>query len=104
MHPFGDLGPNAPLIGQQGSRSVLSTPALVLDLDRFERNIAYLADYLGDAGHGLRPVAKIHKSVEIAKRHLLPKAVRDHALQPKEFSVSVGALRAIIRTLSHSVT
>ena len=70
MHPFGDLGPNAPLIGQRGSRGALSTPALVLDLDRLERNIAYLARYLGDAGHGLRPVAKIHKSVEVARRQI----------------------------------
>ena len=26
------------------------------------------------------------EKVEIAKRHLMPKAIRDHALQPKEFS------------------
>jgi D-serine deaminase-like pyridoxal phosphate-dependent protein len=70
MHPFGDLGPNAPLIGRPGSRSALSTPALVLDLDRFERNVAYLADYLKNAGHGLRPVAKIHKSVAVAKAQM----------------------------------
>ena len=38
------------------------------------------------------------EKVEIAKRHLLPKAVRDHALQPREFSVSDEALRVIIRT------
>jgi ATP-dependent Lon protease len=38
------------------------------------------------------------EKVEIAKRHLLPKAIRDHALQPKEFSVSEDALRAIIQT------
>ncbi|MCO4319612.1 endopeptidase La [Phyllobacterium sp. 21LDTY02-6] len=38
------------------------------------------------------------EKLEIAKRHLLPKAIRDHALQPKEFSVSEGALRAIIRS------
>jgi ATP-dependent Lon protease len=34
---------------------------------------------------------------EIAKRHLLPKAIRDHALQPKEFSVTDGALMAVIQ-------
>ena len=67
MPSLGDLGPNAPLIGRRGSRRALSTPALVLDLDRLEHNIAYLADYLRTAGHGLRPVAKIHKSVQIAK-------------------------------------
>ncbi|MBB2709931.1 UNVERIFIED_ORG: ATP-dependent Lon protease [Rhizobium etli] len=32
---------------------------------------------------------------EIAKRHLLPKAIKEHALQPEEFSVSDDALMAI---------
>ena len=38
------------------------------------------------------------EKVEIAKRHLLPKAIRDHALQPKEFSLADDALRGIIQT------
>ena len=38
------------------------------------------------------------EKVEIAKRHLLPKAIRDHALQPKEFSVGDDAIRSIIQT------
>ncbi|EKF20224.1 endopeptidase La [Nitratireductor pacificus] len=38
------------------------------------------------------------EKVEIAKRHLLPKAIREHALEAKEFSVTDGALQAIIRT------
>ncbi|MGE0501974.1 MAG: endopeptidase La [Rhizobiaceae bacterium] len=38
------------------------------------------------------------EKVEIAKRHLMPKAVRDHALQPKEFSVTEDAIRGIIQT------
>ena len=70
MGAIGRLGPNESLIGQQGSRQALSTPALVLDLDRLERNIAYLANYLGREGHGVRPVAKIHKSVEVARRQI----------------------------------
>lgn len=37
------------------------------------------------------------EKLEIAKRHLLPKAIRDHALQPKEFSVADGALMAVIQ-------
>jgi len=37
------------------------------------------------------------EKVEIAKRHLMPKVVRDHALQPKEFSVSEDAIRAVIQ-------
>jgi ATP-dependent Lon protease len=38
------------------------------------------------------------EKLEIAKRHLLPKAIADHALQPKEFSITDGALSAIIQT------
>lgn len=38
------------------------------------------------------------EKVEIAKRHLLPKAVREHALEAHEFSVTDGALQQIIRT------
>ena len=38
------------------------------------------------------------EKVEIAKRHLLSKAIRDHALQPKEFSITDEAIREIIQT------
>ena len=38
------------------------------------------------------------EKIEIAKRHLMPKVVRDNALKPKEFSVSDNALRAIVQT------
>ena len=38
------------------------------------------------------------EKLEIAKRHLLPKAIRDHALQPKEFSITDEALRGVIQT------
>ncbi|MBW3098900.1 endopeptidase La [Pseudohoeflea coraliihabitans] len=37
------------------------------------------------------------EKIEIARRHLLPKAVRDHVLKPEEFSVSDDALLAIAR-------
>ncbi len=37
------------------------------------------------------------EKVEIAKKHLLPKAIRDHALQPKEFSITDEAIRATIQ-------
>jgi ATP-dependent Lon protease len=38
------------------------------------------------------------EKLEIAKRHLMPKAIRDHALQPAEFSVDDGAILAVVRT------
>jgi 3-hydroxy-D-aspartate aldolase len=64
------LGPNAHLIGQPGSRAALCTPALVLDYDAFERNVAAMAAFCRDHGVALRPHAKTHKSVEIARKQL----------------------------------
>ena len=60
------LGPNAALIGQPGSRQALDTPALLLDLDALERNIAAMAASARATGVGLRPHAKTHKSARIA--------------------------------------
>jgi ATP-dependent Lon protease len=37
------------------------------------------------------------EKVEIAKRHLLPKQIKDHGLKKGEFSISDGALRDLIR-------
>ncbi|MFC5990327.1 endopeptidase La [Limoniibacter endophyticus] len=38
------------------------------------------------------------EKVEIAKRHLMPKVIRDHALREHEFSVSEDAIRKVIQT------
>ncbi|MCV3764169.1 endopeptidase La [Rhizobium sp. TRM95796] len=38
------------------------------------------------------------EKLEIAKRHLISKAMRDHALQPKEFSMTDEALLEVIRS------
>ncbi|MGD9538791.1 MAG: DSD1 family PLP-dependent enzyme [Alphaproteobacteria bacterium] len=69
------LGPNAGLIGVPGSRERLETPALVLDLDALEHNIAGLASHAASHGYKLRPVAKVHKSVEIARRQMAAGAI-----------------------------
>jgi D-serine deaminase-like pyridoxal phosphate-dependent protein len=45
----------------------LDTPALVIDLDRMERNIVGMAAIARAAGVRLRPHAKTHKSPEIAR-------------------------------------
>eukprot|EP01036_Dinobryon_divergens_P046506 gene46506-62204_t len=37
------------------------------------------------------------EKLEIAKRHLLPKSIKEHALRPEEFSVSDSAILAIIQ-------
>jgi D-serine deaminase-like pyridoxal phosphate-dependent protein len=68
-------GPNAHLIGVPGSRARLSTPALLLDLDALERNIARMAAHCAEAGIGLRPHAKTHKSVAIARMQMAARAL-----------------------------
>ncbi len=37
------------------------------------------------------------EKVEIAKRHLLPKAIKDHALADKEFKITDDAIRILIQ-------
>lgn len=52
------------------SKDDLDTPALLLDLDRFERNLRKMADHAGRRRLGLRPHAKTHKCPEIAGRQM----------------------------------
>jgi D-serine deaminase-like pyridoxal phosphate-dependent protein len=51
----------------------VDTPALLLDLDRFERNVTTMAE--AARGIRLRPHAKSHKCAEIAKRQIAAGAV-----------------------------
>lgn len=50
--------------------TALDTPALLIDLDRLEGNIATMADHARGGGVALRPHFKTHKSVAIARRQL----------------------------------
>lgn len=53
----------------------LITPALLLDLDMFEANVQRMAEAVKAAGKKLRPHAKAHKCVEIARRQIAAGAV-----------------------------
>ena len=53
----------------------IETPALVVDLDAFERNLAKMADFVRGAGVRLRPHAKTHKSPAIALKQIAHGAV-----------------------------
>lgn len=75
MSPASELGPNAGLIDVPGSRPALLTPALVVDLDKFEANIEGHARICGAAGLRMRPHTKTHKCSEIAKRQVAAGAV-----------------------------
>jgi len=53
----------------------VDTPALVLDLDAFERNLARLAESIAGRGVRLRAHAKTHKCAEIARRQVAAGAI-----------------------------
>ena len=48
----------------------LSTPALVVDLDTFEANVAAMASLLHGTGKTVRPHVKTHRTPELARRQL----------------------------------
>ncbi|MEZ5289513.1 MAG: alanine racemase [Vicinamibacterales bacterium] len=56
-------------------RAEIPTPALLLDLDAFESNVAAMAGFVAARGKALRPHAKTHKCPEIARRLLAAGAV-----------------------------
>jgi 3-hydroxy-D-aspartate aldolase len=70
-----DPGPNRYLVGKPESRGQLDTPALLIDLDAMEANIAAMAAHCAATGQRLRPHTKTHKSVEIARRQIVAGAV-----------------------------
>lgn len=57
------------------SLAEIETPALVIDLDAFERNLVAMAAFTQAHGVRLRPHAKTHKSPEIALRQIAHGAV-----------------------------
>lgn len=63
------------LIGQPGSREQIPTPAAVLDLDAFDRNVAKMTRRAAAAGLALRPHSKSHKCATLAHRQISAGAV-----------------------------
>src|SRR5262245_60765247 len=57
------------------SLAEVDTPALLIDLDAFERNLRRMADFAAQAGVRLRAHAKTHKSPVIAARQVALGAV-----------------------------
>ena len=66
---------NSRLIGKAGGRLELATPALVLDRAAFQRNVAAMQAHCARVGLKLRPHAKTHKSVSIARAQIEAGAV-----------------------------
>ena len=70
-----DVRLHGELLGRQGSRKSLNTPVLVIELDALDRNIALMAELAAAKGVDLRPHAKTHKSLDIARRQVAAGAV-----------------------------
>jgi D-serine deaminase-like pyridoxal phosphate-dependent protein len=87
------------LIGQQGSRWRLPTPALVVDLDALDANVARMAARTKAAGVALRPHAKTHKSSFIAGKQMAAGAVGVCCAKVGEAEALAGAgVRGILIT------
>src|SRR6267378_112346 len=52
------------------TRDEIPTPALLLDLDRFQRNLERMTAHVRRTGKAIRPHAKTHKCPEIARRQI----------------------------------
>ena len=87
------------LIGQPGSREHIDTPALVLDLDAFEANVATMAALARGTAIALRPHAKTHKSVAIAKAQIAAGAIGQCCAKLGEAeALADGAIRDVLLT------
>ena len=71
--------------------SEIDTPALVVDLDTFERNLRRVADYAQTHSLRLRPHTKTHKSVWIGKRQMELGAAGLTVAKVSEAEIMVGA-------------
>lgn len=61
---------NKALVGKPAGKALIDTPALVIDLDAYEANLAAMQALAKAKNVGLRPHAKTHKSVTIARHQL----------------------------------
>ncbi len=84
MSPWKAASPGDPV-------DAIDTPALVLDLDAFERNLRRMADALAEHPVRLRPHAKSHKCPQIAQRQIALGAVGICCQKVSEAAVFVEA-------------
>jgi 3-hydroxy-D-aspartate aldolase len=82
------------------SRNVsdLGTPALIVDLEAFERNIQKMASHCRASNIALRPHAKTHKSAKVAKRQIAAGAIGQcsASLDEAEFLAGAGIASILI--------
>ena len=69
----------------------LDTPALVVELDKMERNLSRVQDYCNLHGLNLRPHTKTHKSIDVAKQQLALGAIGLTVAKTSEAEALLGA-------------
>ena len=75
----------------------IDTPALIIDLDVFEANVARMAQTVRSLGIAHRPHAKTHKSADIARRQIAAGAVGQCCQKVGEAEVLVaGGIQDIL--------
>jgi 3-hydroxy-D-aspartate aldolase len=79
-------------------KSELPTPALLVDLERLESNIAKMQAAVTAAGKQFRPHAKAHKCVEIARRQMRAGAVGVCVATLAEMELMTGAGIGVLLT------
>jgi len=90
---------NAELIGKPDSAWQLQTPALVVDLDTLDANIERMAHHCESQGIALRPHAKTHKCVAIARRQIATGAIGVCCAKLGEAeAMAAGGIQSILLT------
>src|ERR1700750_619945 len=80
-------------------RGDIPTPALLLDLDAFESNIAKMAAHLKARGKAFRPHGKTHKCPEVAKALIKAGAIGSCVARLSEAEVFADAgIRGLLIT------
>jgi D-serine deaminase-like pyridoxal phosphate-dependent protein len=81
------------------NRNEIPTPALLLDVDRFERNLHRMRDHAKTSGKNYRPHAKTHRCPEIARRQIEAGALGVACAKLGEAEVMAGAgIRGLLIT------
>ena len=81
------------------TRDEIPTPALLLDLDRFERNLTRMREHVRASGKQYRPHAKTHRCPEIARRQIEAGALGVACAKLGEAEVMAGAgIRGLLIT------
>jgi D-serine deaminase-like pyridoxal phosphate-dependent protein len=81
------------------TRADIPTPALLLDLDRFEANVKTMVEECRRRGVGLRPHAKTHKCPEIARRLVAAGALgASVATVPEAEAMAAGGVKSVLLT------